>query len=202
MHPEMPPPLPQRLQPAASGPPKLIILLALIPALIIASLILLRVCGLIRPFSIPTNPMAPAIAAGDHIIMEGFTFIFRDPCRGDIVVFKTDGIPSIPPGALYMKRVVGLPGEHIRISAGKLFVNEQSVSLSNALGQIIYPAPSFLAGSTLLTNIDVPRGCYYVLGDYSRNSLDSRNYGCVPRKNIIGRAAFCYWPPGRVGAVK
>lgn len=101
-----------------------------------------------------------------------------------------------------MKRVVGLPGEHIRISAGKLFVNEQSVSLSNALGQIIYPAPSFLAGSTLLTNIDVPRGCYYVLGDYSRNSLDSRNYGCVPRKNIIGRAAFCYWPPGRVGAVK
>ena len=103
---------------------KLLVGIALIPACLYFALVVLRLCGLIRPFSVPTGAMTPAVSAGDHIMMEGFTFL----CR--------------------------------------------------------------------------PIGSYFVLGDNSINSSDSRYWGTVPRGNIIGRVWICYWPPERAGRVK
>ena len=74
-------------------------------------------------------------------MMEGVTFIARQPHRGDVVVFSTDGIDSLPPATFYVKRVAGEPGDHLRISEGKLFVNDKEVSLSNAAGEIVYHMP-------------------------------------------------------------
>jgi signal peptidase I len=181
---------------------KLLIGLALIAAFFVGALILFRVCGLMRPFSVPTSAMAPAISPGDHIAMEGFTFLSRQPRRGDIVVFKTDGIPSLRSATLYIKRVAGEPGDHVRISQGKLFVNEKQVSLSNEMGEIVYHLPPNSASFSPKTDVTVPSGCYFVLGDNSTNSLDSRFFGSLPRGNIIGRILFCYWPPRRSGLVK
>ena len=181
---------------------KLVIGLALTPAFFVGTLILLRVCGLLRPFSLPTSAMAPTISQGDHILMEGFTFLSRQPCRGDIVVFKTDGIRSLRPATLYVKRVAGEPGDHVRISEGKLFVNDKQASLSNEMGEIVYDLPPNSAGLSPQTDVTVPSGCYFVLGDNSTNSLDSRFFGGVPRGNIIGRISFCYWPPERRRLVK
>ena len=115
---------------------KILIALALVPAFCYGALLVLRVCGLVRPFSVPTGAMTPAVSAGDHIMMEGITFLSRRPRRGDIVVFKTDGIATLPPATIYLKRVAGEPGDHVRISGGKLFVNDKQVSLSNAVGEI------------------------------------------------------------------
>lgn len=127
------PPLPRPPRVAKGRRAKLLIVLALVPAFCFGALIVLRVSGLVWPFFVPTAGMAAAVAAGDHIMMEGVTFLSREPRRGDIVVFS---------------------------------------------------------------------GCYFVLGDNSASSLDSRFWGSVPRGNIIGRAAFCYWPARRVGGVE
>jgi len=202
MQPDTPPPLPKLPRSSISGRSKLLIGLALVPACLVGALILLRICGLVRPFSVPTGAMTPAVSAGDHIMMEGMTYLSRQPRRGDIVVFKTDGIASLPPATIYVKRVAGEPGDHLRISEGKLFINDKRVSLSNAVGGIAYDLPPRTGAFSPQTDVTVPSGCYFVLGDNSTNSFDSRFWGSVPRGNIIGRVLFCYWPPQRVGGVK
>jgi len=183
------------------GNTKLLFGISLFPAACIAALILLRVCGLVRPFYVPTGGMSPAVSPGDHVFMEGISFLFRKPRRGDIVVFKTDGLDEaiVPPGQLFIKRVAGEPGDRVRISEGNLSVNNKKISLSNRRGEITYSdggVPAIQAGIT------VPRGCYFVLGDNSTNSLDSRFWGSLPRDHIIGRISFCYSPLPRVGGVK
>ena len=166
-------------------------------------IVLLRPLGLVRPFKVPTGGMTPAISPGDHLFMDGFTFLIRKPSRGDIIVFKTEGIQSLPPDTIYNKRVVGLPGERLRISSGKLYVNDTHIPLKNAAGEIQYvflPHSRYLASDT--DTVAVPEGHYFVVGDNSSNSADSRVWGFVPARNIMGRAAICYWPPKRMGGIK
>ena len=169
---------------------------------LMSTLLLLRVFGLIRLITWPTSSMAPAVLPGDHVMTEGFSFLSRKPRRGDIAAFKANGIRALRVGDIYVKRIAGEPGEHVQISAGKLYVNDQRVVLSNALGEILYPLPPGAERMSPQTDVTVPAGQYYVLGDNSINSSDSRFWGFVPANNILGRVAFCYWPPKRVGAVK
>jgi len=165
------------------------------------ALIILRLFGLVIPFSVPTGSMKPAVSAGDHVVMENLTFQFREPRRGEIVVFKTDGLPQLPPGERYVKRVAGEPGDRLDISDGRLFINDQPMAFSNAWGRIVYNPPPFMA-PPITTNVTVAAGCYFLLGDNASNSLDSRYFGSVPRRNILGQIRFCYWPPQRTGGIK
>ena len=135
-------------------------------------------------------------------MMEGFTFVARKPRRGDIVVFKSDGIASLPAGEVYVKRIAGQPGEHVRIAEGKLFINERLVALSNASGEITYSLPPGSEGMSPITEIIVPAGQYFLLGDNSTNSSDSRFWGPLPGRNVIGRIWFCYWPANRIGGLR
>jgi len=170
---------------------------------VVVVLSLLRPLGFLRPFRVPTGAMTPTLSRGDRFMMEGFTFRTRAPRRGDIVVFKTDGIGPLSSGTIYVKRVAGLPGDALRISDGNLYANDTHVRLENAAGDIRYV---FLPGSIHLASrtdtVTVPKGHYFVLGDDSLRSSDSRFYGFVPAENVIGRASFRYWPPSRIGLVK
>ncbi|MDB6111219.1 MAG: signal peptidase [Pedosphaera sp.] len=182
---------------------KLVIGLAIFAGTFVVASICLRAFGLIRVFSVPTGSMTPAVSPGDHVFMEGFTFLARPPRRGDILVFRTDGISKVPPGQIYNKRLVGLPGERIRFSDHKLLVDDQPVLLTNAQGQIPYlPVPMPVGQSTSEEAVTIPPGFYFVVGDNSINSYDSRGWGCLPAKNIMGQIVFCYWPPKRMGWVK
>ena len=201
MNPSVPPPLPHNRR-SLNGRIKLLIGVALVPATISGTLLLLRICGLIRLFSMPTGGMTPAVSAGDHVMMETMTYLAHEPHRGDVVVFKSDGIALLPPATIYVERVAGEPGDHLRISDGQLYINDKLTTLSNATGKINYLSPQFPGTPTLQTNVTVPEGCYFVLGDNSTNSFDSRYWGNLPRANIMGRIKFCYWPPQRTGFVK
>ena len=168
----------------------------------VSTLLILRVFGLVRLITMPTGGMAPGVLPGDHVLTEGFSYLSRKPRRGDIAVFRAEGIPQLAAGFYYTKRIAGEPGDHVQISAGKLYINDQHVVLSNAAGEISYFLPRAAERMSPQTDVTVPAGQYYVLGDTSTNSFDSRFWGFLPANNIVGRIAFCYWPPKRLGAVK
>jgi signal peptidase I len=126
----------------------------------------------------------------------------RKPRRGDVVVFRTDGLPRVPAGNLYMKRVVGEPRDRVGISDGHLFINDQRVPIRNAAGEIHYVTPPANAGYPVITNMTLGADEYFVIGDNSLNSFDSRVWGPLPGKNIIGEIWFRSWPPNRAGVVK
>ena len=181
---------------------KILLVVCAFGGVCIAILIALRIFGLLYPFYIPTASMAPAVSPGDHVIMEGLTFLKRKPHRGEIIVFNSDGISSLEPGTKYDKRILGEPGEHLRISDGKLYINDSLVVITNVGGEISYPLTKQLESFGPKTDVIIPQGQYFVVGDNSTNSFDSRFWGCLPAKNIVGRILFCYWPPNRLGEVK
>jgi signal peptidase I len=201
------PPSLQQSQPARLS--RRIKFFIILPAIFFGTLVVLRASGLFYPFSMRMDSMAPACNTGDHIVAEGITFLARNPRRGDIVAINTRDIPQlpsgIPPGSFWVKRVAGLPGEHVELTDGKLYIDGKLTTLSNSAGKMVYDAPQQTRHPewfTLHTNLTVPDGCYFLLGDDSPHSLDSRFFDSVPRKNIRELVVFCYWPPTRIGVIR
>jgi signal peptidase I len=180
------------------------IVLLVAAAILALGMLSLRMSGAIRPCAVPTGAMSPAVSPGDQIIVERLTFWSRKPVRGDIVAFDTAAVPEIPsPPSLWIKRVAGLPGDQLRIADGKLYINGTNAMLGNAEGEIHYvnyPGSIYLRSTN--DTLTVSNDCYFVLGDNSSNSSDSRFWGLLPAKSVIGRATYCYWPPARMGTIK
>ena len=199
----MPPPVSPPRRFGLNRRSRIVVALALLVAIVMALPVLLMVTGLLRPFAVPSEGMRPAISGGDRILVENFTYQRRKPGRGDIVVFKTAGLELPDDSTYFLKRVVGEPGDRVRLSDGVLFVNDRPTVLSNAAGAIHYvsqPMAKYFAQENV--SVSVPEGKYFVLGDNSPSSLDSRFWGFLPAGNIVGRACFCYSPASRVGPIK
>ena len=193
------PPLPARRPKGRNGTTIALVSVAALP---VVTLIVLRLFGLLIPYSIPTGSMSPAINARDNVLMEGLTYLKMDPRRGDIVVFTLDERKTGRP-LIYMKRLVGLPGERLRIFDGVLYVNDQPITLRNKAGDIHYvtmPTSRYLRND--VDSVTIPEGHYFLLGDNSEHSSDSRFWGFVPAKSVMGRLVLCYWPPDRIGSVR
>lgn len=165
----------------------------------------------VHPFTVPTGAMAPTVQPGDYLFVERISTALGEPERGDIVVFKTQGIPSLPAGTFYIKRVAGLPGDRVRIEPPNLIVNDQVVDAPAIFARISSAEPPFAGFAlafggapigALLTKptdeISLGKDEVLVLGDNTRNSRDSRYWGPVPRKNIVGKATRIYWPLNRI----
>jgi signal peptidase I len=168
-------------------------LIALPSAVVLVTAIALRCVGRLIPYRIPTNAMQPTIRQGDQVFMEGLSYLWRPPARGDLVVFRTRDIPAVGRDEVYVKRLAGLPGEHMRIRDGQLIVNDRAVPLLDANRQPIqYVNAGMLAQPT--DELVVPADQFFVLGDNSRNSADSRYWGFVPKQSVQGRVWLRYWP--------
>jgi signal peptidase I len=151
----------------------------------VAGLFMIRFFRVVWTATQASGSMAPTIAANSTVTIESFSYWFRNPQRGEIVVYQTQGLIGTPADQLFIKRVVGLPGEQMIISNGFLFVNGGAVTITNEFGPIIFhtlPSESL----TIVTNLTIPTGSYFVIGDNASNSLDSRMHGPVPRAQIIG----------------
>ncbi len=151
---------------------------------------------LVAPFRMPANSMAPALEQGDRVLVEKLTYRFRAPRRWEVAVFQYPPEPR----RVFMKRVVGLPGESLELRAGAILIDGAALKLPpevathHWLNAEPYGEPSHA--------FRIPAECYFVLGDTSTASLDSRYWGCVPRSHFIGRAVYRFWPAERMGEIR
>lgn len=184
------------------SPTKLLLGFAGLFGLLMVFLMVSRLCGLLIPYRIPSDAMGPTMVAGDGVIMEGFSLHWRPPERADMVVFQTAGIERSKPTTVFVMRVVGEPGEHLQLVDGEIFINGVVTDIKNSKGSIKYFAPPISSKHKMTTDVEIAPGEYFVLGDNSLNSYDSRFWGAVPEENIRGRIWVRYWPPSRMGRVE
>lgn len=141
---------------------------------------------------IPSSSMEPTLLINDRLIVEKMTYHFSNPKRGDVVVFgPTEALKKQNFNEAFIKRIIGLPGDTIKVTGGKVYVNDQALR-ENYIKQ----DPNYDYGP-----VTVPEGQYLVLGDNRNNSYDSHYWGFVPKENIIGRASVRFWPPQRIGSI-
>jgi signal peptidase I len=173
----------------------------------------------VKPYRIPSASMEPTLAVGDRVLVDRFSerILGHSPGVGDVVVFhppagadaQTCGDPkqglntSTPcdqgtpakSSQTFIKRVVGVGGDRISIHNGHVIRNgkpEKDSYINACTGGM---------GCDFPTTITVPKGSFYMMGDNRGNSDDSRFWGPVPRKWVIGEARVTYWPPKRIGTI-
>lgn len=142
-----------------------------------------------------------AVDTGDQVFVDKFSYNFVKPHRGDVFVFRTKNIPDIGDQTqFYIKRLAGLPGDTLRIESPKLYVNGNVAEgygferVMEAKGGYRGYGPGHLAMADPSKSFQVPARSYFAMGDNSYNSFDSRWWGPVPERNLVGRGLFVYWP--------
>ncbi len=159
-----------------------------IETVLLALLIILLVNSTTGRFRVHGFSMEPTLHDGQYIVVSKVVYMIHAPERGDVVVLRT---PHNPGGNYFIKRIVGLPGEHIEIQDGKVLVNGMP------LEEPYITEPGLYSGTWILGSDE-----YFVLGDNRRNSSDSHNWGVFTGKDIVGKAWLCYWPPEDWGRVR
>lgn len=163
------------------------------PFIIAALLAVLIRTFLLGPYKIPTGSMIPTFMIGDRIFVDKVSYRFREPERGEIIVFKY----PLDEKKDFVKRLVGLPGEEVQIKDGKIVVNGEPVDNERLTQNYYYNVMHSQYGEPNQV-IQIPENSYFVLGDNSAHSSDSRSWGFVPKDNVVGRAFLIWWPPTRI----
>ena len=164
----------------------------------------------VNPYRIPSSSMEPTLhcarpavgceAAGgllsgsDRVLANRFIYHFRDPKRGEIIVFKTPPEAKIRCGAggVFVKRLIGLPGDVVSERDGFVYINGKRLNEP-------YIKPDRRDHEPARSWPRIAPGHYFFMGDNRAQSCDSRVWGTVPRSNLIGEVFFVYWPPSRIG---
>lgn len=161
----------------------LIFIWEIIKIVIIALAIVVPIrCFLFQPFIVSGQSMEPNFYPGDYLIIDELSFRLREPKRGEAIVFRYPRNPS----QRYIKRIIGLPGEEVKIEEGVVRIN----------GEILDESHYLLPEIKTLDNLSLKlsENEYFVLGDNREASSDSRRWGALPRENIVGRVFLRLWP--------
>jgi signal peptidase I len=145
---------------------------------------------LYQPVKVEGTSMMPSLYDQERIFVNKFVYRLEPIERGDIVVFHYPRDPS----KSFIKRVIGVGGDRIRIDSGKVYVNEEPVDEDYVV--------QVYADQRSLAEIVVPPDSYFVLGDHRSMSNDSRDFGPVAAGYIYGKAVFGYWPADRMGRLR
>jgi len=167
------------------------------PAIIAVILALLVRIFIAQPFKIPTGSMRPTVMERDKIFVNKYIYRFTEPKIGDIIVFKQVG----PDGKKkdLIKRLIGKEGDKVEIINGRIKRNGEFID-THPVSEFYYRNNGDYGA--LGQEINVPEDSFYVLGDNSANSKDSRIWGFVPKKKLIGKAFIVWWPPKRIQLLK
>jgi len=173
---------------------------------------------LVQAFIVPTGSMESTVLIGDHLLVDKLSYApsgpiskyllpYTEPKRGDVIVFRY----PMDINQNFVKRVIGVPGDHIHIVDKVVYVNGRPLTEpyaqhidpsmqpyrdnfpSQPFGPVVDRAQQMLASNVSNGELVVPAGSYFAMGDNRENSLDSRYWGFVPRENIIGKPLVIFW---------
>lgn len=161
----------------------------------VGSLFIVIYLFILTPNQVKGASMEPTFHSGDYILTSRITYKFRNPQRGDVIVFRSPKNPDIE----YIKRIIGLPGDKILIENGEVYVNgikleETYISAKTNLWEGGYVQEG--------VSITVPENHVFVMGDNRPRSSDSREFGPIPIESIIGQVFYRYFPASVMGAIR
>ena len=164
--------------------------------LLAAAVFLVIYVFLFRPFQVNGDSMYPNFTDREYILTNIIALNFEKTKKSEVIVFKAPQDPEKD----FIKRVIATPGDKIYIKDGSVFLNGKKLNENKYLRSDVKTyAGSFLKEGQVVT---VPKESYFVLGDNRSYSSDSREWGFVSKKSIIGKSFFVYWPLNKMGLVK
>lgn len=161
-----------------------------IAAIAIAAVFLIR-STVVQPFLVSGSSMSPTFSDGDYLLIDQLTYRFRAPERGEVAVFHYHTTPS-DNSTYFIKRIIGLPGDEVRVQGGRVTIINSEHPQGFTLDETYLPPGTDTSGS-----IDTVLGAneYFVLGDNRSYSFDSRSWGKLSNKDIVGVVRLRLWPP-------
>lgn len=148
-----------------------------------------------QPHKVSGNSMVPTFHTEDYILTDKVTYRFSNPTRGDIIVLKNPRDENQD----FIKRIIALPGDSLKIEEDQVYINDLLVQ------ELYLPTGTLTRSGNFLHDgegVKVPANQYFVFGDNRNASSDSREWGAITKKEIIGRVIFRYWPPNALGIIK
>ena len=170
----------------SSGARALRLIVELAQTVLIAGLLFVGVNLITARIRVEGNSMEPSLHDAEFVVVNSLAYRWAEPRRGDIVVFRF----PLDLQRRFIKRIIGLPGDTIRVEAGQVYVNGQ------LLEEPYIAAPPRYTGQWEVGDQEV-----FVLGDNRNNSSDSQNWGMLPVEDILGKAILVYWPPSELGLI-
>lgn len=163
-----------------------------VAAIAVVTVLLVR-SFLVQPFLVNGASMEPNFSNNNYLLVDELTYRFRPPERGEVVVFRYPGDEA----TFYIKRMIGLPGERIVTRNGAVIIYNKDNPSGLVLDEKYLPAGLLTKGDT---DVTLKPGEYFVLGDNRSYSFDSRSWGIMPKKDLIGLVRLRLWPVNEVQA--
>ncbi|MBN2550729.1 MAG: signal peptidase I [Anaerolineales bacterium] len=181
-------PIPEPAVPEQSkGSSALRFVVDILETVLLSAVLFLAINAVSARIRVDGSSMLPTLENGEFVIVNRLAYKLGSPQHGDVIVFRFPRDPEQE----YIKRVIGLPGDRVKIMDGLVYVNDELID-----------EPYIAASPNYQSEWLVPEEALFVLGDNRNNSSDSHNWGPVPLQYVVGRALLIYWPPQNWGIIK